>query len=65
MNIHVSPAIQEEFKSVEFRGKPWKWKNKTLMKVNHKSLNVKMYYAFEDNFCWFCDTIPEYFLPKC
>lgn len=53
MNIHISKDIQDQFKCLEFRGRPFKYKNKHFMRALHKSLEKTMFYCFEDNFAWF------------
>lgn len=64
MNIYVSSQIQEKYKFLEFRGKSYKWKNKTLIKARHKILDKNMIYCFEDDFAWLDGLIPENILAK-
>lgn len=53
MSIYVSDSIRERFKCLEFRGKPVKKKNgKTYIRALHRTLQVVMYYCFEDDFAW-------------
>lgn len=67
MNIHVSAEIQEKYKCLEFRGKPFRLKNKTLIQCQHRTLGSTLHYCFEDDFAWFgyIEQIPEQQLPYC
>jgi hypothetical protein len=65
MNPNIPFEIQEKFKCLEFRGRPFKQNNKTLVECMHKTLGVTFHYAFEDDFAWmgYVEQIPEKPLP--
>lgn len=65
MNIYVPIDVQQRFKCLEFKGKPFKYKNRTLIRAHHYSLNEGFYYSFEEDFAWFKNSdIPEQLLSK-
>lgn len=54
MNVYVNQDIKDKFKSLDFRGKPFKKKDgKTYIRAKHRVLHVTMHYCFEDDFCYF------------
>lgn len=54
MNIHVPKNIQDKFKCLEFRGKPFiKKDGKKYIRAKHRTLYITLHYCFDDDFAWF------------
>lgn len=55
MNIHVSDKIKRKYPQMEFRGKPRKIKERTVIEAVNNTINKKYYYSFDEDFFWFAD----------
>lgn len=66
MNIHVSEEIRKKYPNVEFRGKPFSHKNKTLIEARNHHTDTGFYYCFEEDFLWHSkdglNGVPEYYV---
>lgn len=67
MNVHIPIEIQEKFACLEFRGKPFDYKGRKMIRARHKSLESTFYYSFDEDFAWLITndkSIPEWILQK-
>ena len=65
MNIHAPPKeIRDKYPCLEWRGKPFRYKNRIVYKAFHKTLETTLYYSPVEDFSWFPETIPDWFLVK-
>ena len=62
MNVHVPKKIAEKYPHIEFRGKPKRFKNRTIIEAYNPAANLKFQYSFEEDFFWFSGQIPDYIL---
>ena len=62
MNVHVPKQIAEKYPHIEFRGKPKRFKNRTIIEAYNPAVKIKLQYSFEEDFFWFSGQIPDYIL---
>lgn len=53
MNVYIPFELKDKYPQYEFKGKPFKKRNKTYIKAFSKFFNRNHYYCFEDDFFWF------------
>jgi hypothetical protein len=68
MNTYVNDEIREKFKCLEFRGKPFKFKGRTMIEAKHYRFeNATFYFSFDEGFAWLItndQSVPDWQLPK-
>jgi hypothetical protein len=62
MNVHVPKEITKKYPHIEFRGKPKRFKNRTIIEAYNPAVKIKLQYSFEEDFFWFSGQIPDYIL---
>ena len=62
MNVHVPKEITKKYPHIEFRGKPKRFKNRTIIEAYNPAVKLKLQYSFEEDFFWFAGQIPDYIL---
>lgn len=63
MNIHVPDNIRDKYPQMEFRGKPFDYKNRKVIKAVNHTINQHFTYSFEEDFFWFRDCeIPDWYV---
>jgi len=62
LNIHVPEEIRKKYPHIQFRGKPKRFKNRTIIEAYNPATNLKFQYSFEEDFFWFSGQIPDYIL---
>jgi hypothetical protein len=62
VNIHVPEEVRKKYPHIEFRGKPKRFKNRTIIEAYNPAVKIKLQYSFEEDFFWFSGQIPDYIL---
>ena len=67
MNNNISEEIKQRFLCLEFRGKPFLHKGRTVFRAKHRTLNQNYLYSFEEDFAWLMtneDSIPDWMISQ-
>lgn len=68
MNIHVTTEIQNKYKCLEFRGKPFNYKGRKMIRAKHITLDMTFFYSYSEDFAWMISgdirSVPDWFMVK-
>lgn len=65
MNTHVPDNIRNKYPNMEFVGKPMIIKDRTVIKADNPSTDMKFWYSFDEDFFWFrSDEMPDWKMTK-
>ena len=53
MNSYVPQEIIDKYPHMEFRGKPFIIKDRTVIRADNPATNIGYYYSFKEDFFWF------------
>lgn len=65
MNHHVPDDIVKKYPNMVFRGKPLLIKDRTVIRAENPTTDMKFYYSFAEDFFWIRDMeMPDWKFPK-